>query len=94
MEENKGKCHKCYNCGNYTPYYVKGSVRFERTDKGHCRAHRRQVNKRETCERWASSSFRYTSIIKEETKKELHRIISSLSQIRQIMEEQGENGEN
>lgn len=87
MEEEKTKCHKCYNCGYYSPYYTKGNVKFNKAEAGWCRTKRTTVNRHETCERRISVSYRIKHYSKTAAKKALVQILSQLSEIRQIIEE-------
>ncbi|MDE6558214.1 MAG: hypothetical protein K2K39_03800 [Clostridia bacterium] len=87
MEEEKSKCHKCYNCGNFTPYYKKGDTKFSKVDVGGCRKDRTVVEKSGTCKSWMSKRYRYKNFCKVKTEKALRTILSQLSEIRQIIEE-------
>lgn len=87
MEEEKSKCHKCYNCGFYTPYYLKGNIKFNKADEGWCRAKRERVNRHDDCEKWQSVRYRIKHYDKASTAVALLEILSQLSQIKQIIEE-------
>ena len=87
MEEEKSKCQKCYNCGFYTPYYLKGYIKFNKTEEGWCRAKAAQVNRHGSCERHISVYYRRKNYSKSHTYKTLLMILSQLSEIRQIIEE-------
>lgn len=95
MEEEKQNLKKCYNCGYYKPYYQKGDMQFTKLDVGGCRCKRETVDKRNTCERWICASYRGRVFSKIDTQKALHKILFSLCEIKQIIEEdKSENAEN
>lgn len=87
MEQEKSKCRHCYNCGFYSPYYLKGNIKFNKADEGHCRANRARVNRHDTCDRWQNASYRIKHFYKPSTERALLEILSQLSEIRQIIEE-------
>lgn len=95
MEEEKQNHKKCYNCGYYKPYYQKGDMQFTKVDVGSCRCKYKIVDKRDTCEKWASESYRSRNFSKKDTQKALLKILSCLCEIKQIIEEdEKENAEN
>jgi len=92
MEEEKGKCKECVNCGNYSQYYTKGYYKFNKVKCGHCRYNQKIVESHDTCEHWSNISYRYRNFSNHATKKALQDILGQLAQIRQVMEENAENG--
>lgn len=46
--ENK----KCWSCGNFDAYYIKGYCRFEKTNNGFCRLENAVVDRFGGCKRW------------------------------------------
>ena len=85
--EEETNCHKCYNCGFYSPYYIKGDIRFNKAEEGLCRTKRTRVNSHDGCEKFIGVNYRSKNYKKSVAEKALVQILSQLSELRQIIEE-------
>lgn len=97
MEEEK-KCGKCFACNYYRAYYVKGSMKFEKTKTGFCRKQEKFTGYKDGCNDWQLlSTYRNRYTIKA-MQKSLAEMLLKLTEFKQIIEiqqerEQYEKGE-
>lgn len=92
-EEKEKKCNRCLYCGNYEGYYKKGLHRFESIKQGLCSKHNKIVSNKDCCEFWRTSSRRFY-FRKKVASRALYEILMDISAIRQILEENQDEGEN
>ena len=79
----------CWNCGNFGALYKKGYYHFYKTDLGTCSILKEVIDKHGYCERWRNT-FHLRSIRKAQTLKALDEILSDITAIKQILEEEKE----
>ncbi len=92
-EEIKKKSKKCLYCGNYEGYYKKGLHRFESIKQGFCVKNNQIVSNKDCCEFWKTSSRRFY-LRKKVASRALFEILMDISAIRQILQENQDEGEN
>lgn len=84
--ENQPK-HKCFNCGNFNPFYTRKDTCFKREKTGYCWKHSQIKDHNEICDNWRSKpACRYS--IKWNTTRVLRELLFQLSALRQILEEE------
>ena len=91
MADNGQKIHECYNCGELNKFYTKEFTCFKSAKCGFCYKHQTIKTDHETCDKWRSGYGGYYSI-KIPTKRVLRELLSQLSVIRQILQEEQERG--
>ena len=91
-KEKKDKCKKCLYCGNYDAYYTKAATHFESIQKGYCYKLKKVVESGYGCGEWRSACRRYF-MRKTVATRALFDILKQLSVLRQILEENVEDGE-
>ncbi len=84
QEENK----RCYNCGNFRAYYIKGESQFVKSDVGECSKLSYAVrDKHGCCDEWRpKTKYCHRAL----PKIKLAKILNQLLSIRQIMQEDKE----
>lgn len=92
MKEEQ-KCKQCLYCDNYDGYYVKGLRRFESIQKGYCAHLEKIVDNRYGCEHWKSRRRRFLHR-KKVASRALYKILMDISAIRQILQENQDEGKN
>ncbi len=80
-------------CGNYQAYYTKGLHRFESIKQGCCNIHNKIVANNDTCECWETCKRRFYAR-KSAISRTLYEIFMDISAIRQIMQEEQDEGKN
>ena len=79
----------CWNCASFNAFYSRGFCNFIKTKKGSCSVKKEIVDKGGLCDRWRNT-FHLRSHRKRLTLKALDQILSDISAIRQILEEENE----
>lgn len=93
QEDTEKKNKNCLYCGNFEKYYTKGLYRFESTKHGICRHYNVIVSSNNTCAFWKNNSHRiYLS--KRAISRALYEILTNISAIRQIIQENQDEGKN
>lgn len=85
---NKENKH-CYMCRDFSRYYTKGAKRFDKTEFGWCCERRESVNIHYCCDKWKGRLNRRK--INGLTKLYLNDILTEISTIRMIIEEENCN---
>lgn len=94
MQENTEKKNKnCLRCGNFEKYYTKGLYRFESTKHGICRHYNVIVSSNNTCDFWKNNRYRIC-LRKRAISRALYEILTNISAIRQIIQENQDEGKN
>lgn len=92
-QQTEKKNSKCLYCGNFQAYYTKELHNFERTKQGICNYHNKIVNSEEGCEYWKTNNHRLC-LRKRAVTRTLYEILTDLSAIRKIIQENQEEGKN
>ena len=81
--EEKQKCKKCWNCGNYGAYYTKGFCYFDKTKHGFCAKHHEMKEKHDHCEFWKKSNDKPNIDLKM-----IDKVIADTEELKHIYEEE------
>lgn len=84
---NEGK--HCYNCRLYSPYYIKGNIKFDKCDTGICGKTRTTVDKQGSCEFFSLKHY-YRIDRRQAALGAIAEHINVLSELKQILEEDDE----
>ncbi len=79
--------HQCYKCVHFNKYYTNDGVRFQKTKFGYCRANKKIVTVRGSCEKYAfacRSGYRCNSLINAR----LNSMLTEISALRELIEEE------
>ena len=88
----EGDGSKCYNCKYFDGYYTKGTVRYDKTKLGWCFKNHCIVKTQETCEHYVYRPRTRKS--SRALKMHLSDILTELSEIRKVLEEEHDDDEN
>ena len=83
--------NRCSQCKHFERYYIKGVKRFNKTNFGQCTQKRDIVNIHDCCERY-KAGVRDRDITDRRVKVSLNDLLTEISAIRQVIEEEA-NGE-
>ena len=84
-EENK----KCWSCGRFQRYYIKGFCNFQKQDIGFCSLQNKNVCKDESCKMW-NYRQRVRNMRKQMAISSIVDIHSKLEVIEQVLTEERE----
>lgn len=93
QEDTEKKNKNCLRCGNFEKYYTKGLYRFESTKHGICRHYNVIVSSNNTCDFWKNNRYRIC-LRKRAISRALYEILTNISAIRQIIQENQDEGKN
>ncbi|MDE6618750.1 MAG: hypothetical protein K2K13_06985 [Clostridiales bacterium] len=80
---------KCSQCKHFERYYTKGVKRFSKTEFGLCTQKHESVNIHDCCERY-KAGVRYRGIISKRVKVCLNELLTEISAIRMVIEEEAD----
>lgn len=79
---------QCYTCNHYRAYYMKGYLRFDKTDCGKCKKCETPCKKHDTCDEWQQINLRYQRMLRTSALKRLYDLMLETTAVRQILSEE------